>query len=57
MSMKTKFGDSLRSKTEIAMRNEGLCKVICHNLVCLNKGMDRFAIGTEFMTAAMEAAE
>lgn len=57
MSMKTNFGDSLRSKTETAMRNEALCKLICHNLVCLNKAMDRFDIGTEFVTAAMEAAE
>jgi hypothetical protein len=39
------------------MRNEGLCKLICHNLVCLNKAMDRYVIGTEFVTAAMEAAE
>ena len=29
--MKRKFGDSLRSKTDVAMVNETLCKVLCHN--------------------------
>jgi transposase len=33
--MKRKFGDSLRSKTNTAMINETLCKVLCHNLVVL----------------------
>ena len=33
--MKRKFGDSLRSKTDVAMINETLCKVLCHNLVVL----------------------
>jgi transposase len=33
--MKRKFGDSLRSKTDTAMVNEVLCKVLCHNLVVL----------------------
>jgi transposase len=33
--MKRKFGDSLRSKSDIAMANEVLCKVLCHNLVVL----------------------
>ncbi len=33
--MKRKFGDSLRSKTDVAMVNEALCKILCHNLVVL----------------------
>jgi transposase len=33
--MKAKFGDSLRSKTDVAMVNEALCKVLCHNICCL----------------------
>jgi transposase len=33
--MKRKFGDSLRSKTDVAMANETLCKILCHNLVVL----------------------
>lgn len=35
MMIKTKFGDSLRSKTEAAGRNEVLAKVLCHNICCL----------------------
>lgn len=30
--IKAKFGDSLRSKTDTAMDNEVLCKVLCHNI-------------------------
>jgi transposase len=30
--MKAKFGDGLRSKTDVAMFNEVLCKVLAHNL-------------------------
>ena len=33
--IKAKFGDSLRSKTDTAMINEALCKILCHNLCCL----------------------
>lgn len=33
--IKAKFGDSLRSKTNVAMVNEALCNVLCHNLCCL----------------------
>jgi hypothetical protein len=31
-AIKRKFGDALRSKTETAMRNEALAKLVCHNL-------------------------
>jgi transposase len=33
--IKAKFGDSLRSKTDTAMVNEALVKILCHNLCCL----------------------
>jgi transposase len=33
--IKAKFGDAVRSKTDIAMINEVLCKIICHNICCL----------------------
>jgi hypothetical protein len=33
--MKRKFGDSFRSKSDTAMVNEALCKILCHNLVVL----------------------
>ena len=33
--VKAKFGDAVRSKTDIAMKNEALCKILCHNICCL----------------------
>ena len=30
--IKTKFGERLRSRTEVAQFNELLCKVLCHNI-------------------------
>jgi len=33
--IKAKFGDSCRSKTDTAMRNEVLAKFLCHNICCL----------------------
>jgi hypothetical protein len=37
--IKAKFGDSLRSKTDTAMVNEALAKVLCHNVCCLIQSM------------------
>ena len=33
--IKRKFGDFVRSRTDVAMVNEVLCKILCHNLVVL----------------------
>ncbi|MBI3637848.1 MAG: transposase [Candidatus Rokubacteria bacterium] len=46
--MKRKFGDSLRSKSETAMVNETLCKVLCHNLVVLIHEIYELGIEPEF---------
>jgi transposase len=54
MMWKTSFGDSLRSKTEIAMKNELYCKLICHNLSCLIKAMYELGLGAEFLTASFQ---
>jgi transposase len=45
--VKRKFGDSLRSKTDIAMVNETLAKAICHNLVVVIHEM--YELGIEPM--------
>jgi transposase len=34
-AVKRKFGDAVVSKTDVAMVNEVLCKLLCHNLTCL----------------------
>jgi transposase len=46
--MKRKFGDSIRSKTETAMTNEALCKVLCHNLTVLIHEMYELGIDPVF---------
>jgi transposase len=33
--IKAKFGDAVRSRTDVAMKNEALCKILCHNLCCV----------------------
>jgi len=50
--MKRKFGDSLRSKTDVAMINETLCKVLCHNLVVLIHEMYELGIDPVFWKPA-----
>ena len=49
--MKRKFGDGLRSKTDVAMVNETLCKVLCHNLVVLIHEMYELGIDPVFWSA------
>ena len=39
MMIKSKFGDAVRSKTDVAAKNEVLCKVLCHNICCLISAM------------------
>jgi len=46
--MKAKFGDSLRSKTDTAMVNEALCKVLCHNVVVLIQSAYELGIEATF---------
>jgi transposase len=46
--MKRKFGDGLRSKTDVAMVNESLCKILCHNLVVLIHEMFELGIDPVF---------
>ena len=48
MMLKTKFGDAVRSKTEIAAKNEVLCKVLCHNIACLISAMYELSVEPVF---------
>jgi transposase len=49
MMIKTKFGDSVRSKTDTAMKNEVLCKVLCHNICCLISAIYELGIHPDFV--------
>lgn len=48
MMIKTKFGDALRSRTETAMVNEALCKVLAHNLCCLITSIHELGLRPKF---------
>jgi transposase len=48
MMIKAKFGDALRSKTETAMVNEALCKILAHNLCCLITSMHELGLKPKF---------
>jgi hypothetical protein len=43
-AIKRKFGDSVMSKTDVAMVNEVLCKLLCHNLTCLIQEQETLGI-------------
>ena len=46
--IKTKFGDSIRSKKPTAQVNELLIKVLCHNVVCIIHEVCELGIKAEF---------
>ena len=55
--IKSKFGDHLRSKTDDAMTNEALCKVLCHNICCLVQSHNELGIVPVFWKGEPEVAE
>src|SRR5262245_29226805 len=50
--IKRKFGDSVRSKTDVAMKNEVLAKPVCHNICCINQEAHGLGIDPGFQSAA-----
>jgi hypothetical protein len=53
--IKAKFGDAVPSKTDIAMVNEVLCKIICHNICCVIQEAHELGITTVFWQNAKTA--
>jgi transposase len=49
-AIKRKFGDAVRSRTDVSMANEVLCKVLCHNLCVLIQ--EQHELGIEPIFAA-----
>jgi transposase len=47
--VKRKFGDSVRSKTDTAMRNEVLAKLVCHNVCCLISAIYELGINPDLI--------
>jgi transposase len=46
--IKAKFRDHVRSKTDTAMINEVLCKILCHNICCVTQSMYELNIEPTF---------
>ena len=42
--IKTKFGDAVRSKSDIGQLNEVLCKELCHNLCVIMQAIHELGI-------------
>ncbi len=55
--IKAKFRDHVRSKTDVAMVNEVLCKIICHNICCLIQESHELGIDTVFWAETSPAQE
>lgn len=49
--VKAKFGDAVRSKNDVAMKNEVLCKFLAHNLCCLIQSQCELGIEPVFWKA------
>jgi hypothetical protein len=45
--VKAKFRDHVRNKTDVAMKNEVLCKLLAHNICCLI--MSQFELGIDLV--------
>jgi transposase len=50
--IKAKFRDHVRAKSDVAMINEVLCKIVCHNICCLIQEMHELGIRAEFCSRA-----
>src|SRR5205085_5360211 len=54
--VKAKFRDHVRSKTDIAMKNEVLCKFLCHNIVVVHRSHMELGLSPVFWPKAQEPA-
>ena len=54
--IKAKFRDGLSSKTDVAMVNESLCKILCHNVCCLIQSQYELGVETTFWGERVSAA-
>jgi transposase len=51
--IKAKFRDHVRSKTDVAMQNEVLCKILCHKICCVIQSMYELGIEPTFWETSL----
>ena len=54
--VKAKCRDSVRSKADVAMKNEVLCKFLCHNIVVVHQSQIELGIEPVFWKDEPSAA-
>src|SRR6266850_5475991 len=54
--IKAKFRDHVRSRTDVAMMNEVLCKILCHNICCLIQAMYELGIEPTFWQESLSSS-
>lgn len=54
--LKTKFGDSVKAKNELAQFNKTLLKILCHNVVVVIHEMKESDIDPGFLADDLETA-
>jgi hypothetical protein len=54
--VKAKFRDHVRSKADVAMKNEVLAKIVAHNVCCLIMSQCELGIDVQFWGQAPEQA-
>jgi transposase len=55
--VKAKFRDHVRSKTDVAMKNEVLCKFLCHNIIVVHQSQVELGIEPEFWSEEQPVEE
>jgi transposase len=55
--VKAKFQDAVRSKTDVAMKNEVLAKILCHNIVVVHQATIELGIEPTFWPAEAKGIE
>ncbi len=53
--VKAKFRDHVRSKGIVAMKNEVLCKFLCHNICVVHQSQIELGIEADFWQAKADA--
>ncbi|HUQ71978.1 MAG TPA: transposase [Planctomycetaceae bacterium] len=56
-AVKRKFGDSVRSKSDVAMKNEVLAKLVCHNICCIIHEMHESGVDPTFWAESTAAQQ